>query len=308
MKTLQNALGLLLITFLLAANANATSISQIVVLGDSLSDNGNVFSATGYPPPPYWQGRLSNGPVAVEYLAQKLGVPLIDFAWGGATTGVGNYGDGGTVGSFGAYSLPGMTTVFQSALSGGQFPIDPNALYVVWGGPNDFWNVANPADASVAIGAAVTNLVTMVGTLQSLGAGQILVPGMPDLGSTPGVVAMGPQASAFFTQVSLGFDQALQANLPPGVQYFDTLSLISSVVSNPAMYGFTNVTDPCLTGSSPCANPDQYFFFDGEHPTTAGHQVIGDALYQTVVPEPSTFALLGTGIIGLVGYGWRRRR
>jgi phospholipase/lecithinase/hemolysin len=307
MKTLRNALGALLITFALAANAYATSISQIVVLGDSLSDNGNVYNAIGYPPFPYWQGRFSNGPVAVEYLAQSLGVPLRDFAWGGATTGVGNYLDNGTVNQFGTFGLPGMTTVFQGALSAAQFPIDPNALYIVWGGPNDFWNVATPADASLAIGKAVTDLVTIVGTLQSLGAGQILVPGMPDMGNTPALLALGPLYSGFFTQISLGFNQALQANLPPGVQYFDTFSVLSNLLSNPGLYGLENVTEPCFTGSSLCTNPDKYLFFDGVHPTTVGHELLGNLLYQRVVPEPSSFTLLSLGIIGLIGYGWRHR-
>ncbi len=30
--------------------------------------------------------------------------------------------------------------------------------------------------------------------------------------------------------------------------------------------------------------------------------------FQRAVPEPSSVALLGIGALGLVGYGWRRRR
>ena len=67
--------------------ASAAPFSSVVVFGDSLSDNGNVFAATGFfPPAPYAQ-RFSNGPVAVEYMASALGLPLVNYAHGGATTG-----------------------------------------------------------------------------------------------------------------------------------------------------------------------------------------------------------------------------
>ena len=36
--------------------------------------------------------------------------------------------------------------------------------------------------------------------------------------------------------------------------------------------------------------------------------VVTDTPFSAVVPEPSTFALLGIGGIALVGYGWRRKR
>jgi phospholipase/lecithinase/hemolysin len=269
------------------ARAQGQTISQIVVLGDSLSDNGNLFAVAGLPAYPYWEGRVSNGPVAVEYVAQSLGILLKDFAWAGATTGVGNYLDGGTVDTFGGYSLPGMTTAFQSAFSAGLFPIDPNALYVVWGGPNDFWDVTDEASAYVAVQKAVTNLVALVGQLQALGAKQILVLNMPDLGKAPSILDNGPVSSYFFTQVSMGFNEELKAHLPPGVRYFDTFAWMWNLLANPAAYGFTNVTDACFTGFSICANPNEYLFWDDKHPTTAGHAVLADALLgglaQTVV-------------------------
>jgi phospholipase/lecithinase/hemolysin len=263
-----------------AAAQAGPSISQVVVLGDSLSDNGNLQALIGYPPPPYWQGRASNGLVAVEYLAQKLGAPLGDFAWIGATTGVGNGVDGGTVETLGAFGLPGMTTMFQSVFPA--TPIDPNALYLLWGGANDLRSATNQAEAAVAIGKAVTNLVTMAVTLQSLGATRITVLNMPDLGKTPLSLAMGPMISYFFTQVSIGFNQALKVNLPPGVHYFDAFSPFAAIVGNPEKYGLSNVTDQLML--TPGADPDKYFFWDGAHPTTAGHAIIADFLYESVAP------------------------
>ncbi len=69
---------------------NSPEINQLYVFGDSLSDVGNVFRATGrqYPAsPPYFQGRFANGPVWVEYLADDLKLPRnpsTNFAFGGA--------------------------------------------------------------------------------------------------------------------------------------------------------------------------------------------------------------------------------
>src|SRR5436190_1992927 len=55
----------------------AGQITQIVVFGDSLSDTGNVYAATGQQQPDpnsYYMGRRSNGPVWVERLAVRLGI------------------------------------------------------------------------------------------------------------------------------------------------------------------------------------------------------------------------------------------
>ena len=74
--------------------AAAAPYSAMYVFGDSLSDNGNIPAASGYrPSAPYYDGRFSNGPVAVEYLANNLGIGAADFhdyAVGGATTGLDN--------------------------------------------------------------------------------------------------------------------------------------------------------------------------------------------------------------------------
>src|ERR1019366_1284493 len=178
----QRALNVALALAILSTVAQAGPITSVVVYGDSLSDNGNLFAATGQPGAPYYQGRRSNGPVAVEQLATALAVPLLDFAWIGATTGIGNYADGGTPTTSGAFSLPGMQVelaLTQASLG----PYLTNGLFVVWGGPNDFLS-PSPMDSTeqAIVNRAVADEVSIVDNLELLGAHDILVPGMPDLG------------------------------------------------------------------------------------------------------------------------------
>ncbi|MBZ5727671.1 MAG: SGNH/GDSL hydrolase family protein [Acidobacteriia bacterium] len=287
-----------------AASSFAGTFSSIVVFGDSLSDNGNLFAVTGQPPAPYFQGRFSNGPVAVEQLAADLGVSpaaLLDFAFAGATTGIGNTADGGSPSAFGAFNIPGMLTEFtQSQASLAPFA---GGLFIVWGGPNDFISNPNPA----AIGPAIANLLTIIGGIEGLGATHILVPGMPDLGLTPRFRAQGAPVAAGASALTDAFNAALQASLPAGVTYFDTAALLRAVVSNPGAFGFTNVTDPCLNlaTSTVCNNPNQFLFWDDLHPTTATDAIVAGDFAAAAVPEPATMLLAAAGC-GLLLL-WRRR-
>jgi cholinesterase len=294
---LRQVFGLALGLSSLSGIAEASTYSAVIVYGDSLSDNGNLFAATGQPAIPYYDGHMSNGPVAVEQLAALLGAPLLDFAWGGATTGIGNLGDGGTPTSPGANNLPGMQTEFASTQAS-LGPYLANGLFVVWGGPDDFLS-PSPLDTTVPeiVARAVNDDVGIVQSLQALGAQHILVPGMPDLGLTPHFQSL-PGGAAEGAEISGNFNAELIAGLPPGATYFDTAALLDSIVANPAAYGFSNVTLPCYNGTTVCSNPAQYLFFDSFHPTMAADAFAAEGFYQAVSPEPSAFVLLMAG--GLV--------
>ncbi|KAJ2447454.1 hypothetical protein GGF42_005434 [Coemansia sp. RSA 2424] len=67
---------------------SAITKPTLYIFGDSLSDVGTLKQLTLglFPPPPYWQGRFSSGPVWNEYLAKLLGYNLYNKAAGGATS------------------------------------------------------------------------------------------------------------------------------------------------------------------------------------------------------------------------------
>lgn len=74
---------------------------------------------------------------------------------------------------------------------------------------------------------------------------------------------------------------------------------ISALGANPANYAYS---EPTYAGP-------QYATFNS-HPGDAGMAAIADALYTSIVahsvPEPNSFALLAAGLVGLIGYAWRR--
>ena len=309
----------------------AAPFSQMIVFGDSLSDPGNFYAATGnlIPPAPfYWNGRFSNGPVAPEYLASRLGLggaQVSNYAVSGAYTGSDNavlhdplYINDPVLGPvLAAADLPGMRTQTDRYLA--QHTVDASALYVVWGGPNDFAALmrdpaSTPEAFQAAVVEAVTNIATITQTLVMNGAQHVLVANMPNLGRTPGVIQAGPAAVGAAQGLSLGFngvlDQALDgidAFAPGRIERFDTYSTLEGIIANAAGLGLTETELACLSTS--CAIDanlwDNYLFWDWEHPTTRIHEIIANAMYDAAVPEPGSLALAGIGLCAVLV---RRRR
>jgi phospholipase/lecithinase/hemolysin len=151
-----------------------------------------------------------------------------------------------------------------------------------------------------------------------MGAKNFLIVTVPDLGKTPELLAAGRAESAGASFLSNSFDTGLTGGIPGlaaadsvNISVLNTFSLLDTIVANPASYGFTNVTQPCLTGEvnyaggTPCANPSQYLFWDELHPTAAGHEIVADGALALVTPEPASISVIAVGLIGLAI--WRRR-
>ena len=291
------------------SSAKADNFNALYVFGDSLSDVGNAYIASGgtTPAPPYSNGRFSNGNVWVQDVGAQLGLPVTaslaggtDYAVGGATTGAGLGNLGWQVSQYAAANPVG----------------NPNGLYVIWIGSNDLDAIlsSNPSSSVAAAEAlgVVSNIDGAISSLVGDGAKNFLVVTVPDLGKTPDAIATGPLGVAAASGLSAFFDENLVNSLGafegpggPSINVLDTYSLLDGITANPGAFGFTNVTQPCLTGTAAnpvvCANPNQYLFWDGLHPTAAGQSLVAaDALQ--VIPEPATVTMVvgGFGLLGLV--------
>jgi outer membrane lipase/esterase len=295
-------IGLLfaLFGFIVPALADPADYNRIIAFGDSLSDNGNLFKNTGFPPGPYFDGRFSNGPTWIELLSNpaKSGNPgsSMDTFWnpplftgfpntGGTTQNV-NAAVGGaqTVSGF----LPSVQTqinVFTAA--GGTF--GPRDLVSIQGGANDIFNfftsTPNPTQAQIA-GFGVTtaaNEASNIGLAIADGAKTILVSNLPNIGATPNFNGS-PLTAAAGNLASVSYNTALNAatiqlaalNPKVNLVQMDWYAFSNVITANAAALGFTNITQPCFNSvtMTVCANPNSFTFWDGVHPTEAVHELL----------------------------------
>ncbi len=312
---------------LISAGAEASPYSAVYAFGDSLSDAGNLFllssnPANGIPHqplPPYSNGRFTNGNTWVQDLSLMLGNgPLTaslaggtDYAYAGAHTGATAVGPATFIDL-----LPSQLLQFESTHASAP----SSALYTLSIGANDIFAALGQiaggkltvAQAQAAVAQAAQNTADFAAALHSLGALQLVLYDVPDLATTPAFKAFGALATA----LTVTFNADVQADLASveaaGLKV-DTLgefARLHAVIADPAAFGFTNVTDPCWTGgtqgptpgatlcSITAAGQDTHLFWDGVHPTEAGHLLVAQDAFNAV-PEPPALMLLLAGLLGL---------
>ncbi|BDA67779.1 GDSL family lipase [Calothrix sp. PCC 7716] len=271
-------------------NKNYFQPSHIYAFGDSLSDIGNCFDATKKAlakpipaTPPYFSGRFSNGILWVEYIAQLLGLcsdQSTNYAIGGATTGATNSLVPNTPGLTG---LQPQIDKFKAENN----QTDIRALYTIWAGANDYLG-AGVTDYNIP----VKNLSNAVKSLASVGAKNIMVFNLPDLGNLPRT-RNDIQESQFLTNITRLHNSALASELETLKQSFsqsinliliDAYVIFNQIFSNPAQFGFTNVKDSALSQhESSLIYTESFFFWDEIHPTTASHLLMAHKALEALV-------------------------
>lgn len=236
----------------LLATSDARAYTNLFVIGDSVSDVGNLFLATGGQvnpaaalpqQPPYFSGRFSDGPVFIEHVYEGLGLPgILTPSFAGGT----NYAVGGARSRYHAsdndpiagfdpsifdplgnldsdalqFSLLGQV---DSLLATEGPNLDNQALYSLWIGSNDVSDAVISVLTQTAptmtyplelLEQSAADVGDAVRDLVEAGAHHLLLPTVPDLSLVPQIQDIGnPVASEIARQLSATFNSLVDTQL-----------------------------------------------------------------------------------------------
>ena len=273
---------------------------------------------------------LSNGPIWAEVVGAALGLPVIPSFAGGKNFAFAA-ADSGPLPLVPPSQSP--TLKEQFSLFGGSASVVSTDLYAVWGGGNDIRSALGVYQTVLALGgpnpeaaaltaatqvitAGVANIAAILVALAQSGAQHIMSLNVPDVGNIPALSPAPPiSAPVGLAQLATSLSTAFNGGLAIAIDGIesafsldivevDVFSLVQSIVGNSSAFGLTNVSAPCNYGFDTCADPDQFLFVDGLHPTAAGHGIIASAVL-IALPAPGTSALVFVGVLALI-LGLRR--
>lgn len=332
------------VALVLAGPAMAGPFSADYIFGDSLSDRGNLADLLGhnFPSPPFVHDSFTNGPTAVQVMAQQLGLTadpslfptgFTDSRGLGLTPGT-NYAVAGATAStaFGVpgANLPNQITAFLGHSAG---VADPTALYTVFIGGNDVRTAAHQGNSSL-VAAGVAAEVAGINTLYAAGARDFLIVNVPDVGVIPEFQIGFPTQAATASADSVAYNLGLASGVAgltrndPGALFnlFDFYTFNNGLLNNLGQLGITDTTTPCYTSysgvttantgfttSAACgpidpatnqaSNIGSLFYWDAIHPTAKVQNAVGNALYASEIQAITVPEPASVALIGVALLG-----
>ena len=258
-----------------APAATAEPLAPAPVLPSALYAFGDSYSDIGFG---YLDG---NGPTAVAYLARALGLELshtkapdwkgksLAFAVSGGGTGA-----GGTREARLGYGMINQAKEFAALVALSQVAFDPErTLFFVAGGLNDRRLTTDQTEA---------NLTEVVTILKGAGARHVRLANLPE--KIPAFAEVAIRLNPMLTVLPA----RLSAQLGIDVRTSRWGSYFDGVMNSAVEFGFTNTKDACAgralfnQDATPCAAPSAYYYYHGDHPSTAVHRLVGARLADEV--------------------------
>lgn len=306
--------------------ALASSIDNLVVFGDSLSDNGNAAAALasqGQTLGNYAANALTDGPNTTPATTAPLGLWVDQFA---AKTGLADptpvvvntpgglalnpNGTNYAVASAQTGHNPNfsLSTIFNppptvpwtsdqvtifNALN--HSTASPSSLYTFWAGSDDISHAltTNPLSGVSAAKTAANNIESNIQMLAGEGAKYFLWFNLPPLGDTPAARATGPLGIFLANQAASAFNDQMADDVASLEQTLNGITIVTVDIHA----GFEQIEgNPGLYGFKNITDPAQgknvdpntYLFWDDLHPTTASDAFIADLAARDAAPLLST--------------------
>lgn len=313
MRNIRSYLFVICSTIFFITQPAVAQYEELIVFGDSLSDTGNL--ATLNPQigvvlntPPYFEGRVSNGPVAVDVLADLMGVPLTAFFEDGGT----NFAVAGAraaVTGDAASDAIRLSAQVSAYLSTAQRPTAATLVVIMIGG-NDVRGARTLSrkTAKKKLEAATESIARQIQRLITAGADSFMVIGAPDVSRIPETRLLAGQAgnsvirnarwsTAYFNfRLNQRIDD-IETTSGARIVDVDLVAFLSTIDSDPGDYGITVARRACfVTGDDGVPVFDRacgvtndkinkFMYFDAIHPTTVVHERAG-RLFYTLMPAP----------------------
>lgn len=154
-------------------------------------------------------------------------------------------------------------------------------------------------DAATLGNAVADENIAVLELIAQNGTGSVAVVGLADLTLIPGGRNQPPIVQNIvrtFSQTAIDRQfaelQRIAAENPQvNFIYVDLQALQNVVEVDPEAFGFTNITDACISGppNNPtlCSDPDSFFFIDFIHPTQPGHELLASLVAAHVLAGSS---------------------
>lgn len=292
--------------------------SKLVAFGDELSDNGNgsyAHGITGSPANVYGFGTWTDGPVAVMYLADLLGVPLTDYAFG---AGPGGGAFGATINNnytpaaatWNGAPVPAVRDQIRSNYTKPAPSSIKQSLQFIWTGENDlskhtdaFWE-GDPQNAAFASNIS-QRITSNAEYLIEKGAPYVFVANIYPKNLAPVTTKYlcsdGGCVDTWGTIIQ-NANTAIQTSLSKSKYaskfiYYDVYTYMVNLMADKDTYGLTESLasycdgdasdsnekwDTCIAGSYTWEGATKFFWMNFIQPTTTVHQLIAKDMKATI--------------------------